>query len=407
LIVVEQSIVSFSFKHLLTAPIKLFTMADPVGHVLLVPGGPPGAPAPTSYLEYYQDDANDNAMGNYAAIMGIFSVPVAGAVATPVQVADAVFAAAVADPQAFVALVVDVNHPNGHVSLFHQLQRYAPKLGTPTEYDNNGYVFFGDLTNGQAPPSVEWPANAFHQAGGVTIQVPTRETLDQMLGGDPTLNLVGPFGNDDAGTEVLRVRHTILVPFCYVRLLLQTPLTPKEAWVQVAGAIIADGNHESCAPLIDWLRAAITRQAKGQASRVQIVHPTIPLMLPALIKQRWKLVLSDVPALSGGATLAAGTAIASSLMPWSPTIANFAKQMNFAVTKKRHALPKSASVRMVWQNSCACAKSATRPNCPKCGRTLRQNRVDRMELSPSSKLSIARPKVLVCWESTSPSHRMW
>jgi hypothetical protein len=36
-------------------------------------------------------------------------------------------------------------------------------------------------------------------------------------------------------------------------------------------------------------------------------------MLPALIKQRWKLVLTDLPALSGGATLAAGTAIASSL----------------------------------------------------------------------------------------------
>jgi hypothetical protein len=41
-------------------------------------------------------------------------------------------------------------------------------------------------------------------------------------------------------------------------------------------------------------------------------HPHILLMLPALIKQRWKLVLTDLPALSG-ATLAAGTAIASSL----------------------------------------------------------------------------------------------
>jgi hypothetical protein len=44
-------------------------MADPVGPVPLVPGGPPGAPLPTTYLEFYQDDANDNAMGNYAAIM--------------------------------------------------------------------------------------------------------------------------------------------------------------------------------------------------------------------------------------------------------------------------------------------------------------------------------------------------
>jgi hypothetical protein len=69
-----------------------------------------------------------------------------------------------------------------------------------------------------------------------------------MLAADPAVNLVGPFGNDDAGTEVIRVRHTILVPFRYVRLLLQMPLTPKEAWIQVAGAVIADGNHVACAP---------------------------------------------------------------------------------------------------------------------------------------------------------------
>jgi hypothetical protein len=149
-------------------------MADPVGHVPLVPGGPPVAPPHTTYLEYYQDDTNDNARGDYAAIMNIFSVPVAGAVATSGQVSEAVFAAAVMDPQAFVTLVVDPNYPHRRICLFHRLQRYAPQLGNPTEYDNNGYAFFGDLTNDQAPPSVEWPVNAFHQAGGVSIRVPTR-----------------------------------------------------------------------------------------------------------------------------------------------------------------------------------------------------------------------------------------
>jgi hypothetical protein len=84
-----------------------------------------------------------------------------------------------------------------------------------------------------------------------------------MLSGDPELNLVGPFGNDDAGTEVIRICHTILVPFGYVHLLLQMPLMPRDAWIQLAGAIIANGNHETCAPLIDWIRAAITRQAEG------------------------------------------------------------------------------------------------------------------------------------------------
>jgi hypothetical protein len=57
-------------------------------------------------------------MGHYATMMNIFDVPGA----TPVQVSDAVFVAAVADPQAFLALVIDDVTPNGRVCMFHCLQ---------------------------------------------------------------------------------------------------------------------------------------------------------------------------------------------------------------------------------------------------------------------------------------------
>jgi hypothetical protein len=137
--------------------------------------------------------------------------------------------------------------------------------------------------------------------------------LDQVLAAEPERELVGPFGNDDAGTEVIRVRQAMLVPFRYVRVLLARPLTPREAWVQVAGAIFNDGTQEACAPLVDWLRAAITRQGEDLPSRLQQEHPRVPLMLPALVQRRWQLVITDLPALSAGVTLAAGNAIASSL----------------------------------------------------------------------------------------------
>jgi hypothetical protein len=246
--------------------------------------------------------------------MNTFAVPLAGVGAlTPVQVSDAVFASAVVDPQAFVMLVVDATNPNGRVCLYHRLQRYAPQLGAPTDYDNVGYAFFGDLTNSQAPPSIEWPVTAFHQVG-VSVRVPQREFLDQLLAADPAIALLGPFGNEDAGTDVVRVRQAMLVPFRYVRLLLERPLTPREAWVQVAGAIYNDGTQDACAALLDWFRVALTRQAEGQPSRLQQEHPRVPLMLPALVQRRWQLVLADLPALSEGATLlAAGHVIASSL----------------------------------------------------------------------------------------------
>jgi hypothetical protein len=199
-------------------------MAEPAP---LAPGIPPVIPHSATYRDYYQDDANDKAAGNHGTIMNMFMVPLAGVGAlTPAQVSDAVFASAVVDPpQAFVMLIVDATHPDGRICLFHHLQRYAPQLlGAPTEFDNVGYVFFGDLTNNQAPPSIEWPANALHQVG-VSVRVPQREILDQALAADPAVELLGPFGNEDAGTDVIRVRQAMLVPFRYVRILLQRPLT--------------------------------------------------------------------------------------------------------------------------------------------------------------------------------------
>jgi hypothetical protein len=292
----------FLSRHLTTL-LLIDIMADPAAIVPLLPGGPPVPPNQTTYLQYYQDD-----------IMSTFAVPVAGEAPAPALVTESVYASAVADPQAFITLVVDNVTPEGRVCMFHRLQRFAPQLGVVTGLDNKGHAFFGDVIEGQMPATVKWPANAFHQAGGVTIRVPTREVIDQMLGADPEVRLLGPFGNDDAGTEIIRVRrYAMLLPFRYVRLLLRGPLTPKEAWVQLAGAIFADGKQEACAPLIDWLRAVLTRQAEGLASRVQMEHPRIPLMLPILVKRCWQLMLSDLPALSPGATLVAGAAIATSL----------------------------------------------------------------------------------------------
>jgi hypothetical protein len=68
------------------------------------------------------------------------------------------------DPQAFIMLVTNADHPEGHVTLFHHLQWFEPQLGHLTPFNGNSYAFFGDLVSRQVLPSVEWPAMAFHQA---------------------------------------------------------------------------------------------------------------------------------------------------------------------------------------------------------------------------------------------------
>jgi hypothetical protein len=100
------------------------------------------------------------------------------------------------------------------------------------------------------------------------VWVPTRPVLDDWLVANPDTLLMDPPDAVGFDTEIVRVRNCILVPFHYKRLLLQCPLTPREAWVQLAGALFNDGNAVHCQPLIDWLCIDLVRQADAQPSRL-------------------------------------------------------------------------------------------------------------------------------------------
>ena len=50
----------------------------------------------------------------------------------------------------------------------------------------------------------------------------------------------------------------VQVPHCYVPIVLDRALSPRQAWAELAGAIIADGNVVPCAHLLTWLRHTLT-----------------------------------------------------------------------------------------------------------------------------------------------------
>ena len=149
----------------------------PVAPAGAAPALPAGARQRT-YTDYYANDSHDSANGNYAAIMAAFAVPALGAL-TPQEVSDTVLASASVDPQAFVGLVADADHPDGRITLFHRLQHFDAQLGQVTPFDGHSYAFFGDLVGGQAPPTVEWPADAFHQATAA-VRVPTAHAIEML-----------------------------------------------------------------------------------------------------------------------------------------------------------------------------------------------------------------------------------
>ena len=73
------------------------------------------------------------------------------------------------------------------------------------------------------------------------------------------------------------------VPPKYMLMAMDTPLSPREAWNQIRGAIQNDGKEAECGALIDWLRVSLTRQAPDQQpcttvdplSQQVLTHPQV------------------------------------------------------------------------------------------------------------------------------------
>ena len=114
------------------------------------------------YADYYNNDAHNAASGAYEGLLNAFAIPAMAAPAAQ-AVSSAVFASVVIDPQALILLIMDADHPDGWVTLYHRLQRFEPHLGHATTFDNKSYAFFSNVVSRQVPPMVEWPENAFHQ----------------------------------------------------------------------------------------------------------------------------------------------------------------------------------------------------------------------------------------------------
>jgi hypothetical protein len=146
-----------------------------------------------------------------------------------------------------------------------------------------------------------WDNTYFHSI--LQTRVPTIAAIDQTLAGQPATELLGPFGKNDAGTELVRTRRAMFIPTKYVPLVLDVGLTPKDAWLRIRGSMEANGEMLTGAPFIDWLPVALTSQAANQPLRLEIVPPTAPAMqspahMATLLSYRWQLVSRDIPALN-------------------------------------------------------------------------------------------------------------
>ena len=177
-----------------------------------------------------------------------------------------------------------------------------------TQWDGRAFVAKGDFVHGMLPV-VEFPATAFHLQN--QVRVATAAAIDQFFTANANATALGPFAAGDADTEVIRPRTCMFVPPTLISILLSTPLTPREAWTRLRGELVRQGLEAECAPLVDWLRAALTKALNHpdsiSASARQL--PTAPILDQALMNHRHTLVIRDLPARNAAVTTGADAAM--------------------------------------------------------------------------------------------------
>ena len=84
--------------------------------------------------------------------------------------------------------------------------------------------------------------------------MPTVATIVPAVGGDPTLQQLGPYNAGDAVTEVIRVRCTIVIPFAYVNAFLANEVTPQFFWETIYPQIGMGGREADCLALLRFFK---------------------------------------------------------------------------------------------------------------------------------------------------------
>ena len=163
-------------------------------------------------------------------------------------------------------------------------------------WDDSTFAFSGDICNGQMS-TVTWDRRLYEPASLNAITVGTDTLIEDAFAVDANVQMVGPFNDGDPGTENVRVRRSIYLPPMFVSLMLEDEMTPREAWDRLGNAIRVEGKLIECKPLVDWLKVALTRESRGNPSRLVNVSLTAPLSNRTLMEHQWKMVVQDLPAL--------------------------------------------------------------------------------------------------------------
>jgi hypothetical protein len=252
----------------------------------------------TTYFERYNDEALDPFLGDYGDLMAAFRASVGRESATrATQLYEQVFTTSEVQPHVYLMLTQN-DGGESIISVLHRPYRHVAPMGSRVA--KLDVAFLGDRRGLLPPTLVYFPEEGFAHTGN--LRVPKPETLDQAFADDLALETVGPYDDEDAGTETVATRPIMYLPPKYAPIALANPtLTPRKAWESIGGLIRtgddATVQTQAMQPLLDWLQAACTQPdvASGDHHLISEApsypHPPVP-SLDRAVEARLK---SDLP----------------------------------------------------------------------------------------------------------------
>ena len=252
-----------------------------------------------TYFERYNDEGLDPFLGDYSNVMATFRASIGReANARPSQLYEQVFRTSEVQPHVYLMLT---RNEGGQpiISVLHRPYRHVAPMGSPV--DKLDIALMGDMRGLLPPTVVYFPEDGFAHSGN--LLVPKPETLDQAFAEDPSLQGVGPYAADEAGTDTIATRPIIYLPPKYAPIALANPtMTPRKAWESIAGLIRtgddANVQVQAMQPLLDWIRAACTQPAENTdhaltSEAPSYPHPPVP-SLDRAVEARLKLDLPGI-----------------------------------------------------------------------------------------------------------------
>ena len=172
-----------------------------------VPAGPT-APAPQVYYRtFFSDASNDPFNGSYANVLSHYG----GAGITNTSPAALRQLVSNARLQRVPTAFLLQHEVDKSLHVYVQLERFETRMGLPaTPWDNLMFASKGELRHNHHQ-TIIFHSDNFLATG--RTRVATADAIDAALAADANPDIrLGPYADGDAGTEVIRTRHTCFVP---------------------------------------------------------------------------------------------------------------------------------------------------------------------------------------------------